>query len=277
MHIQKPKGIIAFHHLSHNITAAQLLKQLRQTLPYHLLNLLILVILLVLMLSTMLLPSMLLLAVLLSVILTTVLLATMLLLLLLSRVATATILGMLRRRGHVVHRTALKVHVNATLVFFSLVLETQLTANLFDPRLDLLHMIPAVVSFANDDMQMILAPTPRRLDTLFKHILSFLDEKTVKIDSIFLNTTICIVLAENVVARLSIVLLHFGGMLFSFFRKLVGACAVTRFVGLMGTVKAGASLCSFLAREIAETVVFSFGIAVGVVERWEVLVGLNMI
>lgn len=64
-------------------------------------------------------------------------------------------------------------------------------------------------------------------------------------------------------------------MLFSFFGELVGARAVTGFVGLVGTVKAGAALRGFLTGEIAETVIFCFGITVGVVERWRILVGLS--
>jgi hypothetical protein len=51
----------------------------------------------------------------------------------------------------------------------------------------------------------------------------------------------------------------------------VGASAVTGFVGLVCAVEARAALCGFLAGEIAETVVFCFCIAVGVVERWQLL------
>lgn len=58
-------------------------------------------------------------------------------------------------------------------------------------------------------------------------------------------------------------------MLLAFLRKIVGACAVARFIGLVSAVEAGAALCCFLAREVTETVVLCFGIAVGVIERWK--------
>jgi hypothetical protein len=55
----------------------------------------------------------------------------------------------------------------------------------------------------------------------------------------------------------------------------VGAGAVAGLVGLVRAVEARATLCGFLTGEVAETVVFCFGIAVGVVERWQVLVGMS--
>jgi hypothetical protein len=57
----------------------------------------------------------------------------------------------------------------------------------------------------------------------------------------------------------------------------VGARAIAGLVGLVGAVEAGAALCSFLACEITEAVVFCFGIAVGVVERWEMLVDCRVV
>jgi hypothetical protein len=52
----------------------------------------------------------------------------------------------------------------------------------------------------------------------------------------------------------------------------VGAAAVAGLVGLVCAVEARAALCGFLTGEVAETVVFCFSIAVGVVERWQMLV-----
>lgn len=52
----------------------------------------------------------------------------------------------------------------------------------------------------------------------------------------------------------------------------MSATAVAGLVGLMCAVEAGAALCSFLAGKIAETVIFCFSIAIGVVERWKLLV-----
>jgi hypothetical protein len=127
-------------------------------------------------------------------------------------------------------------------------------------------MVPAVVSLADNDMQMIFTPLSCSLDALFEYIFGFLNEQAVQIDCIALNTTICVILAENVVTRLSIVLLHFGSVLFSLFRQFVSASAVARFVGLVRFVEARAALCSLLARKVAQTVVLGLGIVVGVVQ-----------
>lgn len=154
-------GIIALQQTLHDVTATQLLKQPRQTLSHHLLNFFVLVVLIVLVLSTMLL-------------LTGVLLLTAMMLLalpwllptMLPGVSTTTILRMLRRRGHVVHCAALEVHIDAAFILFRLVLQSELTADLFDSGLDLLHVIAAVVSLAHDDMQVSLALAPCGLDSL---------------------------------------------------------------------------------------------------------------
>lgn len=144
---------------SHNVTAAQLLKQLRQPLLDHLLDLIVLVVLLLLVLTTMLLPTVLLSAVLLSAmllsapsllsVLLTIVLTTILLL---PRVSTTTVLRVLRGRRHTVHSTALEVYVNTTLVLLSLVLQPKLTADLLDAGFDLLDVIAAVVSLADNDV-----------------------------------------------------------------------------------------------------------------------------
>lgn len=276
----RAKGIIALR--LHNVTAAQLLKQLWQPLLDHLLDLIV-VILLVLLLSTMLLiivlPAVLLAAMLLTIVLPAVLLATpslptlllptMLLTTMLTRISSATILRVLWWRWHLVHRPALEVNVNTSLVLFSLVLEPEFATDLLDAGLDLLNVVAAVVALANNDVQVILASTAGSLDAFLEHVFSLLDKETVQVDGVTLDTLARIVLAENVIARLVIVLFHFGGVLLSLFGELVGASAVAGFVGLVGAVKAGAALRGLLTSEIAETVVFCLGIAVGVVERWQ--------
>lgn len=254
-------GIIALQHTLHNITATQLLEQLGQTLAHHLLNLIVLVVLLILVLPTVLLSAMLLPTMLLSVVLSTML----------PRVSAAAILRMLGRRGHLVYGTALEIYVDAAFVLLGLVLQSKLTADLFDSGFDLLDVVATVISLAYNDMQVSLAPTSCGLDALFKHILGFLNEQPVQINSVVLDTAIGVVFAENVVARLTIIFLHFRSVLLSFLGQLVGACAVARFVGLVSAVEAGATFCCLLAREVTKAIVFCFGIVVGVIKRWNPL------
>ena len=128
-------------------------------------------------------------------------------------------------------------------------------------------MVAAVVSLAHNNVQVILTTALGGLDALLEHVLCLLDEQAVQIDGIFLDAAVGVVLAEDVVARLAVVLLHLGGMLFSLGREVVGARAVARLVGLVGAVEARAALGCFLAGEVAEAVVLGFGVVVGVVER----------
>jgi len=134
----------------HNRTAPKLLEQPGQALLGHLLNLIILTLLLSMMLlTTMLLTAMLLvtsmlLAAMLSAMLTAML-STML-----SRVTS--IARGLRRRRHLMHITTLQIHKDPTLVLLSAILQSQFAAHLLDSRLDLLDMIPAMVSLAHNDM-----------------------------------------------------------------------------------------------------------------------------
>jgi hypothetical protein len=89
----------------------------------------------------------------------------------------------------------------------------------------------------------------------------------VQVNRVVLHAAVRVVLAEDVVARLAVVLLHLRSVLLSFSRQVVSAGAVAGFVGLVGAVETGAALRCFLASEVAEAVVLGFGIVVGVVER----------
>jgi hypothetical protein len=88
---------------------------------------------------------------------------------------------------------------------------------LFHPRFNLLDMVPAVVSLAYNDVEVALSLLSRNPNPLFQHILCLLHEQAVQIDGVAGYAALCVVLAENVVARLVIVLVHFRGVLFTFF------------------------------------------------------------
>jgi hypothetical protein len=215
--IQKTKGIIA---VLHNITAAQFLKQLGQPLADHLLDLIVLVVLVLVLsavLLTIVLSSMLLLTtVLLSApSLATMLLPTMLLTTVLSRIRAATILGMLRRRRHLMHGATLQIDIDPALVLLGLVLEPQFAADLLDAGFDFLDMVARVITLADDDMKVVFASAAGGFDAFFEHVLCFLDEEAVQVDCVVLDAPVCVVLAEDVVARLPVVLLHLRSVLFS--------------------------------------------------------------
>lgn len=205
----KTKGIIA---VLHNITTAQFLKQLGQALADHLLDLVVLVVLLALVLSAvLLLPTVLLTAPSLAA----MLLPAMLLPAVLSWISSATILRMLRRRRHLVHGAALQIDIDPALILLGLVLEAEFAADLLDARFDFLDVVARVVALADDDMEVIFASASGGFDAFFEYVFCFLDEEAVQVDCVVLDAPVGVVLAEDVVARLPVVLLHFGGMLFS--------------------------------------------------------------
>ena len=64
---------------------------------------------------------------------------------------------------------------------------------------------------------MVFATTSGGLDAFFEHVFCFLDEESVQVDSVILHAAVCVVFTEDVVARLSIVLLHLCSVLLSLF------------------------------------------------------------
>jgi hypothetical protein len=112
---------------------------------------------------------------------------------------------------------------------------------------------------------MAFSSLSRNPDSLFQNILGLFYEQAVEINGIACNTSFRIIFPEDVVARLTIVLVHLGCVGFAFFRKLVSSPSIAGFVGLMRAVETGRSLCSFLSSKVTETVVLRFGIGRGVV------------
>jgi hypothetical protein len=88
----------------------------------------------------------------------------------------------------------------------------------------------------------------------------------VQINRVRTDAPLGVVLAENVVARLAIVFLHLRCMLLAFLAEVVCARTVARLIRLVGAIEARTALRSFLAREIAQTVVFGFRVVIGMIE-----------
>lgn len=137
-----------------------------------------------------------------------------------------------------IHAPTLQIHKHAPLVLLRAILQPQLPTHLLHPRLDLLHMVATMIPLADNNMQVGLSLLPRGFNPLFEHVFRLLDEQAVQVDGVASHAAGGIVLAENVVARLVVVLRHLGGVLLAFFAELVGAAAVARFVGLVRAVEA---------------------------------------
>lgn len=100
----------------------------------------------------------------------------------------------------------------------------------------------------------------RNPNPLFQNILGLFYEQAVEVNGVARDSALGVVFPEDVVARLTVVLVHLRGVGFAFFGKLVGARSIAGFVRLVGFVEAGGAFCGFLARKVAETVVLGFGI-----------------
>lgn len=166
----------------------------------------------------------------------------------------------LRRRRHLVHSAALQVDIHSTLVFLGRILQPHLATHLFYPRLDLLHVVSGVISFSNNNVKMCLALAPSCPDPFLQHIFGLFYEQTVQINGVACDAPFGIVFAEYEVARLPVVLVHVRRMLLALFAKLVSARAIAGLVGFMGSVEARGSFRGFLAGEVAQAVVFLFGV-----------------
>lgn len=129
-----------------------------------------------------------------------------------------TVLGAARMnwRGCIC-RTTGQVDVDSSLVGFSVVLQAQLLTDPLHPRLDLLNMVRAVISFADDDMEMCLSCGLRVFDAFFKDILRLFDELPVQVYGVGGDAPFGIVLAKDELGGLFVVGLHLGAMLLPFF------------------------------------------------------------
>jgi hypothetical protein len=192
---------------SHNRTALEHLEQLGQPLLNQLLNLIILVLLpTTMMLPTLMLPAM--------------GLAPMML----PRIPTVA--GCLRRRRHLMHCPTLQVNENPPFILLRAVLQPQFPAYLLNPRLDLLDMVPAVVPLSHNNVKVAFPSLPCDSNSLFQHILRFLDKKAMEVDGVAGYAAFSVVLSKYIVTRLAVVLVHFRSVLFTLLGEFVGACAI---------------------------------------------------
>ena len=171
-------------------------------------------------------------------------LATMVLLLLATGVpvlaAAATSMMLLRRD----RLAALQINVYPPGVVLGGVLEAELAAQLLDLGLDLLHVARRVVALADDGVQVRLAAGLVGADALLEDALRLLDEEPVQVDLVAADLAGGVVLAEDVVGRLLVELVHLAVVHLALVGELLGGGAVARVVRLLGLLGgASASVC----------------------------------
>lgn len=203
-----------------------------------------------------------------------------------SSVVRLAVLGMLRLvllavvEGRHLRRpmasTGLQLDVDPALVVLRVVLQPQLAADLLHARLDLLHVVGAVVALADDDVQVRLPALLRVADALLQDLLGLLHELPVQVDRVAVHLAHGVVLAEDELGRLPVVLVGFGGVLLALLRQLVRLAAVAALVRLLGACGEVLVLALLFAGEVAQAVVFLLGVAGrAVIEGWNRVLGLR--
>jgi len=127
-----------------------------------------------------------------------------------------------------------EIHVDPSLVFLSPAAHPHLLAHLFDPWLDLLHVIGRVISLAHNDMQMRSAPLPLSPDPIFKNLLRLVDELPVQVDGVRRDPAGGVILAKDVLGGLPVVVIHLGSVGLPLVGKGLGGAAVAGRVGCSG-------------------------------------------
>lgn len=179
-----------------------------------------------------------LLAMVLLLLLLVTLVATVMLLLLMTLVTPVVLLlsaVVLRRPRAGSHGfAALEVDVDPALVLLVRVVpQAQLPAELLDLGLQLLHAARRVVALADDGEEVVGAAGLVGADALLEDALCLLDELPVQVDLILIDAARRVVLAEDVLGRLAVKVVHLGVVRLALVRKLLRAGAVAGLVGLL--------------------------------------------
>lgn len=133
-----------------------------------------------------------------------------------SGIAALVTTRLLRQRRRRSDLATLQVDIDPSFVLLSSIVEAHLTAYLLNAGLDLLHMANTVVSPADDDVQMRLAPRLSIPEPRLEDVLCLLDELPMQIDSIVSNTADGVVLPEDVLRGLLVVGVLRGGVFLAF-------------------------------------------------------------
>ena len=142
--------------------------------------------------------------------------------------------GLRRQRGRARDVTALEVHIDTALVLLRRVLQPQLPADLLDTGFDLLDVVGRVVTSADDDVQMGLAARLGVAYPRLEDVLGLLDELPVQVDRVLGDAALGVVLAEDVLGRLLVVLVHLGPVALALVAQLLRLGAIAALVRLAG-------------------------------------------
>lgn len=214
---------------SHDSAAGllQLLENLGQQLAHQLFHLVLLLALLS--------PMLLLLLLLASMILASVLLLSAVILPSMLLLPTVRLPSMLLSRLQ--RLPALQVNVYSPRILLRPELQSQLLTQLLHLGLNPLHMTRRVISLANNCMEMLLPARLIRPDALLQNPLRLLDVQPVQIDGIRVHLSRRVVLAEDVLARLAVVVISFGVVLLGFAGVLLRSFVVIGTEGFLGLYK----------------------------------------
>jgi hypothetical protein len=91
-----------------------------------------------------------------------------------------------------------QININPALVLLGIILQSQFPTDGLDPGFDLLHVPDAVVSLADNNVQMPLACLLRVADALLEDFFGFFDELAVQVDRVRVDAAYGVVFAENV-------------------------------------------------------------------------------
>lgn len=130
--------------------------------------------------------------------------------------------------------TTLQINVYPASVVLSPILEPQLATQLLDLGLDLLHVVGGVVALADNGVQVVLAALLVGADALLEDALGFLDIEAVQVDAVAFDAAGGVVGAEDVLAGLTVVVVHLAVVGFALVGEFFGASAVARVVRLLG-------------------------------------------
>lgn len=132
---------------------------------------------------------------------------------------------------------ALQVNVYPPSILFRPELQSQLLTQLLHLGLDPLHMTRRVVSLAHNRMEMLLPARLIRPDALLQNALRFIDVQPVQIDGIRVYLSRRVILAEDILARLAVVVVSFGVVLLRFAGVLLRSFVVIGTEGFLGLYK----------------------------------------
>jgi hypothetical protein len=117
-----------------------------------------------------------------------------------------------------------------------------------------------VVSLADDHVQVRLAVLLGVANALLEDLLGLFDELAVKINGVAVDFADGVVFAEDELGGLLVVLVGFGGVRLALLRQLFRASAIAALVGLLRLRGEVLVLALLFTSEVAEAVVFLFGI-----------------